>query len=322
MTSELSAALLKRKPHALDVHSYFADNALERKAARKERNQQSKFFYYEACEAADTPTKCCLHRSKATGSWLTTMPNRLNGTELSAEEFRDSLRLRFGVLPKGLPPRCDGCGHKFSVEHALSCSKGGVVLLRHNEVSEEWQQMCAQAYTPRAVSDEPLIPNSQDPTRECAPQATPIQPESRGDIGCQGFWKRQTLAIFDVRVTNLDGGAQRGKDAATMLAKHELEKKKKHLDRCIAGRCQFTPLVFSCDGMMGIEAEAATKRLASTLSKKWQRSYSQLCAYVRSRLSLALIRGMSLCLRGCRDKNPMLRNPAPQWDSGHGLALY
>ena len=38
-------------------------------------------------------------RSAAMGAWLTTLPNTLNGTELSLEEFQDILRLRFGLLP-------------------------------------------------------------------------------------------------------------------------------------------------------------------------------------------------------------------------------
>ena len=40
-----------------------------------------------------------LKRTKATGVWLTYMPNRLNGTELFAEEFKNKLRLRYGLKP-------------------------------------------------------------------------------------------------------------------------------------------------------------------------------------------------------------------------------
>jgi hypothetical protein len=44
-----------------------------------------------------------LQRSRETGTWITATPDRLNGTELLAEEFRDSLRLRFGLLSSFLP---------------------------------------------------------------------------------------------------------------------------------------------------------------------------------------------------------------------------
>lgn len=46
-------------------------------------------------------------RAKVAGGWLTCIPNRLNGTKLSAEEFRDNLRLCFGLKPSGLPKLCD-----------------------------------------------------------------------------------------------------------------------------------------------------------------------------------------------------------------------
>lgn len=68
---------------------------------------------------------------------------------LSAEEFRDSLHLRFGLIPGHLP---DGCDQRFSEGHAMSRKTGGVVLPRHSDVKAEWHSICAQA-----VTDEPLI---------------------------------------------------------------------------------------------------------------------------------------------------------------------
>ena len=98
-----------------------------------------------------------LARGGLTGAWLLSVPSPLNGTELSAEEFRDSLRLRFGLVPLGLCDRCDGCGARLTLEHALSCKTGGLALLRHNDVVSEWAHLCAQATAPHAVSTEPLI---------------------------------------------------------------------------------------------------------------------------------------------------------------------
>ena len=69
-----------------------------------------------------------LHRATRNGAWLSAVTHRLNGTELSWEEFRDNLRLRYGLMPQDIPATCDGCGEKFSIENALSCPKGGIVL--------------------------------------------------------------------------------------------------------------------------------------------------------------------------------------------------
>ena len=55
-----------------------------------------------------------MKRAKETGGWLNTLPNSLNGTVLSEEEFRDSLWLRFGLIPLKLPSKCDTAATKRS----------------------------------------------------------------------------------------------------------------------------------------------------------------------------------------------------------------
>ena len=62
-----------------------------------------------------------------TGAWLSVIPNRFDGTELSREEFQDNLTFCYGLRPRGLPERCDGCNEPFTVAHGLSCKKSGFV---------------------------------------------------------------------------------------------------------------------------------------------------------------------------------------------------
>ena len=47
-----------------------------------------------------------------TDHWLQlqTIPTWLNGSQLSAEEFRDNLRLQDNLKPLGMQQTCDGCG--------------------------------------------------------------------------------------------------------------------------------------------------------------------------------------------------------------------
>ena len=54
-----------------------------------------------------------LHRATRNGSWLSAVPDRINVTELSLYEFRDNLRLRYGLMPQDIHATCDGCGKKF-----------------------------------------------------------------------------------------------------------------------------------------------------------------------------------------------------------------
>ena len=82
-------------------------------------------------------------------------------------------------------------------------------------------------------------------------------------------------------------------------------------------------LVYSVDGLEGKEAAAMRKQLASRLSAKWGRKYSQVCGFLRSRLAIALVRATtSQCLRGTRD--PTRRTTADDivWVSYQGLRLY
>ena len=188
------------------------------------------------------------------------------------------------------------------MEHAMNCKKGGLILLRHNDLVGEWHELCAQALSPSAVSDEPLIHSGRDRSQGTKPASNEPEPELRGDVAAHGFWRRGQTAIFDVRVTDTEAPSHRGSDPDKVLARYEKEKKGKYLDACLRQRKHFTPLVFSVDGMCGIEAQAASKRLASCLSQKWRRTYSQVCGFVRSRLSITLVRLTSWCLRW--DRNP------------------
>jgi len=93
----------------------------------------------------------------AAGAWLLVFPNRLNGTDLSADEWRDNVRLRYNHSPLEMPAACDGCGAKMTVEHALSCKTGGLVHIRHDDVVDEWRHLCGTALSPCRVEREPRI---------------------------------------------------------------------------------------------------------------------------------------------------------------------
>ena len=89
--------------------------------------------------------------------WLSSVPHRLNGTELSREKFQDNLRLRYGLIPQDIPATCDGSCKKFSIEHALSCPKGGIVIARHDGAAKEWGALEARALVPSTITYEPKI---------------------------------------------------------------------------------------------------------------------------------------------------------------------
>ena len=324
ITKGLTTALLERS--YLDTTSYKQEASAARSSLSAERDKAHAESLKADISHADPITARRLERAKRTGLWLTTAPETLNGTELSPEEFTDNLRIRYGNPIPELPQKCDGCGANFSVDHALTCHKGGLILQRHNDLAKEWSALCSQALTPTAVTAEPLIHSG----RTAAPEANSDShsnsnannhPDARGDVGAHGFWSRQRTTIFDIRITDTDAPSQRGTAPTKILARHEREKKAKYLQACLDRRQDFSPLVFSVDGLRGAEANAASKRLAALLSGKWRRTYSQVCGFVRSRLSIALARSASMCLRGCRD--PTARSRHYTWEAGGaGLHLY
>ena len=50
---------------------------------------------------------------------------------------------------------CDGCGKRFLIEHAISCPKGGLVLVRHDDAATEWVALGDRALITSAISYEP-----------------------------------------------------------------------------------------------------------------------------------------------------------------------
>jgi hypothetical protein len=93
----------------------------------------------------------------AAGAWLSVFPNWLNGTGLSADEWRDNVHLRYNHSPLDMPAACNGCGAKMLVEHALSCKVGGLVHIQHDDVADEWRHMCSTALSPSQVKCKPQI---------------------------------------------------------------------------------------------------------------------------------------------------------------------
>ena len=89
-------------------------------------------------ELAGDQDRNCIHRATSTGACISAVPHHLNGKELSQEEFRNNLRLRYGLMPQDIFATCNGCGKKFLIYHALSCPKSGLVMARHDDAAKEW----------------------------------------------------------------------------------------------------------------------------------------------------------------------------------------
>ena len=140
----------------------------------------------------------------------------MNRTDLRAQEWRDSLFLRYVLDPPDLPQYCDGYNTKLTIYHTLDCKRGGLVTARHNELREGNADLDGKAFTTTHVHDNPLIftgfsvkrlkanpagtSGSTDRDGASPPEAT----EQKGDLLISDLWHNGTDSVHDMRVVNSD----------------------------------------------------------------------------------------------------------------------
>ena len=238
-----------------------------------------------------------LNMEKGASSWLTVLPLEEHRFALHKQAFRDALALRYGWQPSQLPTYCS-CSQPFSVQHALSCPKGGYPSIRHNELRDFTASLLSE--TCHGVAVEPSL---QPITSERFTYATAnTQDGARLDIVADGFWGGSfERAFFDVRIFNPFAQSNSHSSIQTAYRHHE-NVKKRHYEKRIreVEHSSFTPLVFSTTGSLGPAASSFYKRLASMLAEKWKQPYSTTMGWLRCRLSFCLLRSSIMCLRGAR----------------------
>ncbi|KAL7530159.1 hypothetical protein ACHAXR_003343, partial [Thalassiosira sp. AJA248-18] len=126
---------------------------------------------------------------------------------------------------------CDCCGAGFSIEHGLSCSKGGLVIQRHDAARDEAGELSAMALSNGRVSYEPLIfygkgvTAGQQPEAgseaevevEAARRSNTAGDESRGDVSVHGLWKHGSTCILDIRITDTDSRSYEASTSSKVL---------------------------------------------------------------------------------------------------------
>ena len=106
-------------------------------------------------------------------------------------------------------------------------------------------------------------PTSETPA---APEVT----EQKGDLLIRDLWQQGTDSVHDMRVVNTDALTYLEKAPEKCLHEAEKGKKKMYLEACIQQRRHISTFVASVDGLLGVEATAPLKRIASRLTTKWR----------------------------------------------------
>ena len=182
----------------------------------------------------------------ASSTWVNAIPIEEHGLPLNKQEFMDSLCIHYNLPLPNLPSYC-ACGEIFTVNHMLSCKKGGFIAQTHDTIQDLLTSHISKVC--RNVETEPLLQPLNNEVFNL--QTTVISREVRLDMKAGGFWTPQVAAFFNVRVTHVNSRSNQGKHTATIFKLQENEKKRKHNQRVIDVEMgTFTLLVFGTNGGM------------------------------------------------------------------------
>ena len=178
---------------------------------RREADVQSALTSVLEC----LPSPACRTIKRAidfqTSGWLTVLPLACHQFDLSPQQFRDTLSLRYHRPLSTMPSSCDGCGSAFSLSHALDCRRGGLVIQHHNKVQDALGDLAALAY--KDVIHEPVVREGSDDA-----------PALIADLGVRGVWLPQIEALFDIRVMDADAPSYVSRSIANVLIMAEEKK--------------------------------------------------------------------------------------------------
>ena len=273
---------------------------LESKAlVRNENREKSSQAAHDLTELlpAGLQRSVKLASEKGSSTWLTVLPLSEHGFALHKGAFHDALALRYGWTPDRLPAKC-ACGSTFSVEHALSCAKGGFPSIRHNEIRDLTATLLTEV-----CHDVCIEPELQPVTNEVLTGSTAnSQAGARLDIAANGVWGGTfEKTYFDVRVFNPHAPSNRHPNPQSVYRKHEQIKKRAYEQRIReVEHATFSPLVLSATGGLAREATIFYKRLASMLASKWGQTYNSTLCWLRCRLAFSLLRSSIQAIRGAR----------------------
>ncbi|XP_064389143.1 uncharacterized protein LOC135337174 [Halichondria panicea] len=266
------------------------------KQMRREQSTQAAEVIKQRLTPANTRT-LDLASERGASNWLTSLPISEFGFSLHKGAFVDALCLRYGWTPGGTPIHCD-CGANFSIEHVLSCPRGGFPSIRHNEIRDITADLLTEI-----CHDVSVEPDLQPLTGETLAHRTAnISNGARLDVSMKGFWGgRQEKTFLDIRVFNPHAPSNKNSSIANCYKKHENEKKRAYEQRVRdVEHSTFTPIVLSATGGMEKQSTTFYKRLASRLAEKWEQTYCSTLYWLRARLSFSLLRSAIQCIRGAR----------------------
>ncbi len=167
---------------------------------------------------------------------------------------------------------------------------------RHDDVCKELAHLCSMALTPSQISSEPEIFYGRELNAAQQNANKVLGGGARGDVGAHGFGKQGRTTIFDVQVCDTDAKSYGNRKSKKFLESATCRKKDKYKEVCLERRQDFTPMIYSVNGMADKHAHTAEMRIAGMLAPKWTRQYSQMASFVRTWMCLRIVCSNTLLL--------------------------
>ena len=180
----------------------------------------------------------------------------------------------------------------------MACKIGGFPIYRHNEI-RDFTADCLREVCPDVEVEPQLQPLM---TESLALRSARVADGDRPDIRAKGLWTNAWHDTFvDVRVFHPDCPSYLSTAVPTLYKRFERGKKRQYGQRVREVELgSFTPIVFSTTGGMGTEAQTFFRRLAGQLSVKKNMPFHLTMKWLRTHLSVILLRSSLMCLRGSR----------------------
>ena len=117
------------------------------------------------------------------------------GYVLNKEEFKDSVRLRYGWQITNIPAYCV-CGSKNDVDHTLTCKHGGHTIFRHDRIKHTNAEFMKQVCHDVRVEPELIPVEALDYVGGNTSE------KARLDISARGLFGPFQKTMFDVRAVS------------------------------------------------------------------------------------------------------------------------
>ena len=247
----------------------------------------------------------------ATNFWTNRPLEKFGLAMKCRQDFQDCVAMRYHLPIKGLPPTC-ACGEPFSFDHSQTCKLGGFVNMKHNEVRNTFADQAKRVF--HDVECEPkLLPLL--PGEELRRKSANVSDDARSDVRVRSFWRNWRNAFFDVMVFYPFAKSHFSVDPVTLYRRCEATKKRNYEERIrVVENADFTPLIMSSSGGMGVQMQSALKHLCRLIAEKTKQPYSKVIGVMRCKLAFQLMCSALVCLRGTRSRRSAARDPLEELD--------